>query len=171
MGCAFLNADVAAARLLATGHAPAGLDVAAGRQMLSEMRRLVEAGESFCLETNLAGRGLVRSISTWRDVSYRIRLAFVALDSADLAVARVAARVAAGGHDVPEPVVRRRWQAGLRALFGIYLGLVDDWAVIDNSDGSGVVVARGRRGQPDQVNDTDRWQLLQELAGGDRRSP
>lgn len=50
-----------------------------------------------------------------------------------LLVARVARRVLQGGHDVPETVIRRRFEAGLRNFEGIYRELVDGWALYDNS--------------------------------------
>ena len=124
-GSRFLNGDVIAARLLQEGHRPAGVEVAAGRLLLGELRGRVVAGESFCIETNLAGRGFVRWIDAWRDRDYSVRLIFVALDSPELAVARVAARLASGGDDVREEVVRRRWAAGLRPFFNLYMTVVD----------------------------------------------
>ena len=50
-----------------------------------------------------------------------------------MAVQRVAQRVLEGGHDVPESVVRRRFFAGWRNFEQVYRGLVDEWAVYDNS--------------------------------------
>ena len=61
-GMAFVNADVVARQLADEGHALAGRDVAAGRIIMAEIRRLEAERESFCVETNLAGRGFVRSI-------------------------------------------------------------------------------------------------------------
>jgi predicted ABC-type ATPase len=165
-GSVFLNADDFAARLAAGGHQPAGLDMAAGRALLGEMRRLVDDGDPFCLETNLAGRGLVRSISTWRRAGYRVGLAFIALRSPELALARVATRVALGGHDVPEAVVRRRWRVGLEALFDVYLEVVDEWWLMDNSDDLVVLVARGGRSQGTEIYDRTLWNRLQGLAKG-----
>jgi len=161
--CVFLNADVVAARLIAEGHPVAGVEIAAGRGVLGDLRRLVEAGGSFCLETNLAGRGLVRSVSSWQDAGYRVRLHFLALRSPELALARVAERVAAGGHDVPEEVVRRRWKAGLQALFDVYIALVDMWSLMDNSEQATTVVARGKPGSVEVV-DAARWAEFRRLA-------
>lgn len=164
-GSVFLNADQIAKELAAGGHGPKGRDIAAGRAVLSEMHRLEERGMSFCLETNLAGRGLVRSIARWEANGYRVRLAFVALLSPDLAIARVAERVAAGGHDVPEPVVRRRWREGLRSLYGTYTALVDEWTLTDNSGVEPLLVATGGRGQSDPViSDAVLWEDYRPLA-------
>ena len=95
-GTRFLNSDAAADRLLAQGHPARGVEVAAGRVVLEELRLAVRARESFCIETNLAGRGLTRRMGEWRVSGYDVRLVFTALDSPDLAVQRVALRVALG---------------------------------------------------------------------------
>lgn len=47
-------------------------------------------------------------------------------------MARVAARVIQGGHNVPESVIRRRFSAGIRN-FERYKLLVDSWQLYDNS--------------------------------------
>jgi predicted ABC-type ATPase len=62
-----------------------------------------------------------------------VKLIVLSLASADLAVERVASRVAQGGHDVPEEVIRRRFDAGLRNLKDLYQELVDSWTLYDNS--------------------------------------
>ena len=50
-----------------------------------------------------------------------------------MAIARVAQRVLEGGHDVPEEVIRRRFDAGRRNFERIYRGLVDGWILYDNT--------------------------------------
>ena len=44
---------------------------------------------------------------------------------------------------MPEPVVRRRFDAGWRNWERLYKGLVDEWAVYDNSGDTPVLVAEG----------------------------
>jgi predicted ABC-type ATPase len=124
-----------------------------------------QAGESFCVETNLAGRGFIRWIDDWHRHGYTTRLIFVALDSPDLAVARVAARVASGGHGVAEDVVRRRWSAGLPVLFNLYLPIVDRWVLIDSSDVNLRNVAQRTWGSPQaSVFDSARGAYFRSLA-------
>jgi len=92
-------------------------------------------------------------------------LTFTALDSPELALRRVATRVSLGGHDVPEAVVRRRWVAGLRSLFDLYLPVVDRWLVFDSSDGSLRQIADGgREGPVNRIFDEERWTRLLRLA-------
>ena len=131
-GCPeFINADLIARGL--SPFATEGAALRAGKIMLAEMARKVHRGESFAFETTLSGRNYVRHIRDWRRAGYHVKLIFLSLPSPDLAVARVCTRVAQGGHDVPEDVVRRRFDAGLRHFKILYRDLVDSWAVYDNS--------------------------------------
>jgi predicted ABC-type ATPase len=50
-----------------------------------------------------------------------------------MAIARVAMRVRQGGHNIPEDIIRRRFEAGLQNLEQAYKAAVDDWAVYDNA--------------------------------------
>jgi len=127
-------------------------------------RGLAAAGEPFCIETNLAGRGLLRWIEEWHAAGYAVRLVFTALDNPELALQRVAIRVALGGHDVPEEVVRRRWAAGLRLFFGVYVTVVDEWVLFDNSGHSLRRVPEGTRDNPaPRIVNGQRWARLRSL--------
>lgn len=141
-GCPeFLNAD-----LLAAGLSPFAAEkaaVRAGRLILDEFRRRVRRNESFALETTLSGRSYVRLITQWRKCGYCVKLVFLSLPSADLAVARVAARVAQGGHSVPEEVIRRRFDNGLRQFHEVYKSIVDSWALYDNSGPTPILLESG----------------------------
>lgn len=131
-GCPdFINADLIARGLLP--FAPERVAIQAGKIMLGQMARRVRRGESFAFETTLSGRNYVRHIPRWKSVGYHVKLIFLSLPSADVAVARVKARVKQGGHNVPEAVIRRRFDAGLRLFETIYRDLVDSWVLYDNS--------------------------------------
>ena len=127
----FINVDLIAAGL--SPFDPARAALRAGRIMLDEIKRRVLAGESFAFETTLSGRNYARAIPRWRKAGYHVKLIFLSLPTADLAVARVAARVAHGGHHVPGDVVRRRFDTGRTNFQHLYRGLVDTWALYDNS--------------------------------------
>ena len=134
----FINAD-----LIAAGLSPFRPDLAAvgaGRLMLSMMRDYVKRGESFAFETTLSGRGYVRSIRYWQEQGYQVELFFLRLRTPEMAIARVNQRVQEGGHDVPEPVIRRRFHAGWHNFRTIYRDLVDDWVVYDSSDNTPVPI-------------------------------
>jgi predicted ABC-type ATPase len=66
-------------------------------------------------------------------LGYQSHLIFLALPNAETALARVGARVALGGHNIPELVVRRRFEAGLKNFFQLYQPIVSSWSLYDNS--------------------------------------
>lgn len=131
-GCLlFVNADLIAAGL--SPFAPEAAALRAGRLMLEQIRTHVRQEHSFAFETTLSGLVYARHIPAWQALGYWVELFFLALPSADMAVERVAERVKQGGHHVPEPIVRRRFDAGRRNLDDTYCALVDAWAIYDNS--------------------------------------
>ena len=101
--------------------------------MLEEIDEYVAAGTSFAFETTLSGLGYLRKIELWRRLGYEVKLWFLSLPSADAAVSRVAIRVAQGGHDIPEDVIRRRFKSGLDNFRVRYSKIVDSWAFYDSS--------------------------------------
>jgi len=127
----FINADLIARGL--SPFAPGRAAIQAGKVMLDQIAGKVLRGESFAFETTLSGRNYTRHIPRWRKAGYHVKLIFVGLPSPELAVARVKIRVAQGGHDVPENVIRRRFEAGLKNFSEPYRGLVDSWALYDSS--------------------------------------
>src|SRR5712692_8398972 len=131
-GCpVFINADLIAAGL--SPFAPEAAAVRAGRIMLEEIKAHARAGDSFAFETTLSGLIYAHRIPQWRKQGYRVKLFYLSLATPELAVARVAARVAQGGHNVPEHVIRRRYAAGWRNFQQKFKLLVDAWAYYDNS--------------------------------------
>lgn len=66
---------------------------------------------------------------------------FFAVASPEIAIARVRQRVLEGGHDVPEAVIRRRFDKGWHYFEHKYRELVDEWALYDNSGSRPVLLA------------------------------
>jgi len=126
----FINAD-----LIAAGLAPFNPEAAAfkaGRLMLEEIDESVIAGESFAFETTLSGLAYLKKITTWKAMGYQVKLWFLSLPNEDVAVSRVALRVAQGGHNIPEIVIRRRYKTGLANFRNRYCKIVDSWAFYDS---------------------------------------
>jgi predicted ABC-type ATPase len=137
----FINVD-----LIAAGLSPFDPDRAAlqaGRIMLSEVERRVRKRESFAFETTLSGYVYARMIPEWRTTGYEVRLIFLALPDPEMAISRVAMRVAQGGHNVSSTVIRRRFNAGLRNFQNIYMNLVDRWEWYDNSTNTPQLISAG----------------------------
>jgi len=127
----FVNADLIARGL--SPFAPEKAALQAGRIMLDEIARRVAARQNFAFETTLSGLNYARHVPRWRKSGYHVTLIFLSLPSADLAVARVRMRVAHGGHSVPDSVIRRRFDLGLRNFRQIYCKIVDSWVLLDNA--------------------------------------
>ena len=127
----FINADLIAAGL--SPFRPEAAAVRAGRLLLAEIAAKVKRRESFAFETTLSGRGYARSIPRWRAMGYHVKIIFLSLPTVEIAIARVAARVAQGGHDVPEVAIRRRFKSGYANFRGIYSRLADAWTLYDNA--------------------------------------
>ena len=126
----FINAD-----LIAAGLAPFNPETAsikAGRLMLEEIDECVNGGKSFAFETTLSGLAYLQKIKLWQALGYHVKLWFLSLPNDDIAVSRVAFRVQQGGHNIPEAVIRRRFNAGLHNFHVHYSKLVNTWALYDN---------------------------------------
>ena len=137
----FVNVDLIAAGL--SPFDPERAAIRAGRIMLSEIQRRTRKGESFAFETTLSGHVYARLIPEWRMDGYRVKLIFLSLASPEIAIARVAARVKQGGHNVASAVVRRRFESGLRNFKEIYKDLVDGWWWYDNSESIPNLISTG----------------------------
>lgn len=137
----FINAD-----LIAAGLSPFQPEVAAlkaGRLMLQEMADYASRGQSFAFETTLSGRIYLRMIREWRNQGYQVKLFFLSLTNHEQAIRRIATRVAQGGHYVPDDVVRRRFDNGLKNFQTIYRLEVDIWRWYDNSGVLPVLIEEG----------------------------
>ncbi len=127
----FINAD-----LIAAGLSPFKPEVAAfkaARLMLKEIDDCVASSESFSFETTLSGLTYLQHIKSWKSLGYTVKIWFIALHSAEIAVSRVAERVRQGGHDIPENIIRRRFATGLANFNTRYRQVADSWAIYDGT--------------------------------------
>ncbi len=163
----FVNADVIAQGLSA--FEPERVAFAAGRIMLARIQELAQQGASFAFETTLSSKSFARWIWQLMQTGYQFHLLFLWLPSADFAVQRVAVRVRLSGHDVPEAIIRRRYDAGLRNFFALYRPLATSWQMYDNSGVTDIrLIAEGRQTTITQIGDVESWQnLSKEYGHGD----
>jgi predicted ABC-type ATPase len=159
----FVNADEIARGL--SPFNPEGVAVQAGRLMLERIDELAQRGESFAFETTLASRTIAPLIKKLQqDKSYYFELVYIWLRSPNLNVDRVALRVEAGGHDVPEATIRRRYLRSVRNLFDLYVPLADAWEIYDNSELRDFrLVASGIREKVSEIADADAWSMLRSV--------
>jgi predicted ABC-type ATPase len=154
----FVNADVIAQGL--AGFDPTSAALEASRIMLERMYKLAAARENFAFETTLAARSYASWLRQLRDSGYRVHLVYFWLRSSDLAVARVADRVRRGGHDIPEPTIRQRYQRSAYNFFHLYRPVTTLWHVHDNSDETLRQIAFGDGEGNETVLDEQTWQLF-----------
>ena len=153
----FVNADEIARGL--SPFQPDRVSLQAGRLMLTRIKTLLAAREDFALETTLATKSYVSLVRQAQQKGYRVSLLFFWLNSVALAIERVSLRVQEGGHNIPEAVIRRRYEGGLRNFFRLYQLLVNSWMLVDNSGQSYRVIAEGAEEETSIVNQ-DIWKTL-----------
>ena len=100
--------------------------MSAGRELLRRLAVHLARTDTFAVETTLSSMSYARQIPAWRQAGYLVWLYYLEVESADLSVARVAQRVAAGGHGIPEADIRRR-VARSQKLWPAYRSAVDAW--------------------------------------------
>lgn len=137
----FVNSDEFAKGL--SPFDPDKASLSAGRFMVKRINYLLERKEDFCIETTLSSRTLMNTIETARGYGYSITILFFWIDNVELAIQRVKARVTAGGHNVPEPTIRRRYRSGLRHFFEDYMPVSDRWMLADNTTVPFKLIAQG----------------------------
>lgn len=139
----FVNADEIARGL--SPFNPEDVAIEAGRLMLQRIEALLEREESFSIETTLATKSYVNLVRKAQVKGYSVKILFFWLNSPELAIQRVAERVAKGGHNIPEPIIRRRYVSGITNLFNLFMNEVDYWDIYDNSEYPRKQIACGGR--------------------------
>ncbi len=140
LGCTnFVNADEIARGL--SPFSPETVDVQAARIMLARIEELLAQKVDFAIETTLATRSYVQLVKRAQKAGYKVHLLFFCLESPEQAILRVAQRVAEGGHNIPEDVIRRRFARGIANLTHLYLPICDSALVYNNSHGKPQIIA------------------------------
>jgi predicted ABC-type ATPase len=157
----FVNADVIAKGLSAFD--PESRSLEAGRYMLEQLHRYADARMSFAFETTLSSR----SFAKWIDglVDYEVSLIFLWLPDADIAIRRVAARIAKGGHHVPDEVVRRRHRRGLVNFFELYQSRAHYWQVYNGVGSGPTLMAEGCQDDILSIADAASWKPCKRPSG------
>jgi predicted ABC-type ATPase len=158
----FVNADEIARGL--SPFQPEKVAIEAGRIMLQRIEELLKKQEDFAIETTLATRSYVQTIKKAKENGYNVTLVYFWLNSPELAIARVNGRVAEGGHDIPEKVIRRRYTKGIFNLFKLFIPICDYWIVINNSQNPYEIVAEGQEDQELNIQNKQIWNKLKILS-------
>lgn len=126
----FVNADLIQRDELKDASMEASYRAA---EIAAERRtRLLEDRKSFATETVFSHHSKLEIITEAQARGYIVIVMHVGVDDPDLSVARVRARTAEGGHDVPEQKIRDRYQRGQPLIREAVLR-ADRGMVFDNS--------------------------------------
>lgn len=154
----FVNADEIAKGL--SPFCPESVAIQAGKLMLLRIEELLEANETFSIETTLATKSYANLVRRAQQKGYAVTLLYFWLNSPELAVKRVARRVSEGGHNIPQDVIYRRYEKGIKNLTKIFIPIVNSWIVIDNSIEPREVIAKGSKSGKMILNDTKLQKIM-----------
>jgi predicted ABC-type ATPase len=161
----FVNADVIAQGL--AGFSPETVAIEAGRIMLRRIKSLAARGLSFAFETTLSSRTFAPWLRGLASSGYTVAVMYFWLPNVELAVRRVRSRVALGGHDVPEEIVRRRYRSSITNFMSLYAPQADAWWLYDNEGTGGPrLVATKHQGLGLTVHDASGWLAAKEASHG-----
>ncbi len=127
----YVNADEIARGI--SPFNPESVAIQAGKIMLKRLDYLANLGIDFAFESTLSGRNYLKFLRKCQNLGYTINIIYFWLQTPELAIERVRRRVESGGHNIPEDVIRRRYEKGLKNLIDFYLPLCDTWIIYDNS--------------------------------------
>ena len=132
--------------------------------MIMKIRYLLKRQMDFGIETTLATRTLLKTIRMAQDAGYTVTLLYFWLNSPELAIERVAARVETGGHDIPEDTIRRRYRVGIDYFFHDYAPICERWILADNSQIPFRVIAEGSGNDLINIKDEATYEKIRSMA-------
>lgn len=158
----FVNSDEFAKGL--SPFDPSKASIQASRFMLMKIRYLLKRQQDFAIETTLATRTLLKTVMQAQSAGYTVTLLYFWLNSPDLAVDRVRARVEAGGHNIPEDTIRRRYSRGIHYFFNLYSPICERWILADNSQIPFRVIAEGSKDEIVNIKDNETYAKVKAIA-------
>ncbi len=158
----FVNSDEFAKGL--SPFDPSKASIHASRYMLMKIRYLLKRNQDFAVETTLATRTLLKIAKTAQAAGYTITLLYFWLNSPDLAIERVKARVENGGHNIPEDTIVRRYYTGIYYFFSLYAPICERWILADNSQIPFRVIAEGTKEDILTIRDEETYEKIKAIA-------
>ena len=158
----FVNSDEFAKGL--SPFNPEKASIQASRYMIMKIRYLLKKQKDFGIETTLATRTLLKTVRLAQDAGYTVTLLYFWLNSPELAVERVAARVGTGGHNIPEETIRRRYRVGIDYFFHDYAPICERWILADNSQIPFRVIAEGSKNDLINIKDEATYEQIRRQA-------
>lgn len=158
----FVNSDEFAKGL--SPFDPSKASIQASKYMLLKIRYLLRKQSDFAIETTLATRTLLKTVKMAQAAGYSVTLLYFWLRTPEMAIERVKARVAAGGHDIPEDTIVRRYHVGIDYFFHQYAPICERWILADNSQIPFRVIAEGSKTDVINVKDEETFLKIKAIA-------
>ena len=158
----FVNSDEFAKGL--SPFDPSKAAIQASKYMIMKFRYLLKRQMDFAVETTLATRTLLKTVRMAQVAGYTVTLLYFWLNSPELAVERVKARVEAGGHDIPEETIRRRYNVGIYYFFNSYAPICERWILADNSQAPFRVIAEGSKKDIINIRDEETYRTIKAIS-------
>jgi len=159
-GGAYFNPDEAAKKIaeVSLGISQAQANIEAWNQGKRFLESAIEKNSSLAFETTLGGSTITALLEEAINAGIEVRMFFVGLASPELHIARVRARVATGGHDIPEEKIRERYHKSRLNLIRL-LPKLTELLVYDNS--AEADPKRGQTPRPTELLHMERGKVLQ----------
>ncbi len=116
-------------------------DIEAARQAEGLRNSMLDSGSDFSFETVLSTERNLLLLEKAKSFGYEVQCIYVLTRDENINVARVRARKAAGGHDVPEDKIRSRYQRAL-SLLPRLAAVCDSMLIYDNSDTPSLIFSK-----------------------------
>ncbi len=131
----YFNPDQAALRIQSANPdiSQADANSVAWHQGKRLLERAIRERFDFAFETTLGGHTIVALLESGIAIGIEVRVWYVGLRNVELHIERVRARVARGGHDIPNATIRKRFDLSRYNLIRL-LPKLTELRVFDNSD-------------------------------------
>ena len=163
----FVNSDEFAKGL--SPFDPSKAAIQASKFMLMKINYLLKRQADFAIETTLATRTLYKTLKKAQASGYTVTLLYFWLNSPELAISRVKARVEAGGHNIPEETIIRRYHTGIYYFFHLYSHICERWILADNSQIPFRVIADGSKDEVINIKDQETYYIIKTIADDKKR--
>lgn len=121
------------------------------------VREFMDSNKDFMIESNLADTRSYDWLSLVKSKNYEIILYYLSTDDVTINIGRVQRRVAEGGHDIPESIIRSRY-SNSHSYLKTKLSFFKEVYLIDNSTDSSLIQVKLRDGVIiEKENDTQNW--------------
>lgn len=115
------------------------------------------------MKQTLSTKSFVGLVNKAKAKGYHVTLVYFWLETVELAFECVAKRVLSGGHNIPADTIKRRYYVGIRNFINLYLEIVDEWLLFDNSKEVPETIAKGNNQGQLFIEDQTKWEKIKIL--------